>query len=42
MKLVREPRMPKHNPLISIRLGQDRYQSWRAFLSDAYWNVELK
>jgi 5-methylcytosine-specific restriction endonuclease McrA len=42
MKLVREPVRPKRNPLISIRLGQDRYASWKAFLDDAYWSVELK
>jgi 5-methylcytosine-specific restriction endonuclease McrA len=42
MKLTRQPVKPKRNPLISIRLGQDRYASWKAFLDDAYWNVELK
>jgi 5-methylcytosine-specific restriction endonuclease McrA len=42
MALIRKPVRPKRNPLISIRLGQDRYSSWKAFLDDAYWNVELK
>ena len=42
MHLVRKPIMPKRNPLIAIRLGQARYQSWKAFLDEAYWNVELK
>lgn len=42
MKLVRKPLRPKRNPLIAVRLGQERYQSWKAFLNDAYWNVELK
>lgn len=42
MHLIRPPVRPKRNPLISIRLGQDRYSSWKAFLDDAYWNVELK
>jgi 5-methylcytosine-specific restriction endonuclease McrA len=42
MKLVRKPVMPKRNPLIALRLGQDRYASWRAFLDHAYWSVELK
>ena len=42
MKMIRSPIKPKRNPLISIRLGQDRYHSWKAFLDDAYWNVELK
>ncbi len=42
MKLIRKPVMPKRNPLIALRLGQDRYASWRAFLDNAYWSVELK
>lgn len=42
MKMIRPPVKPKRNPLISIRLGQDRYHTWKAFLDDAYWNVELK
>jgi 5-methylcytosine-specific restriction endonuclease McrA len=42
MSMVRKPVRPKRNPLISIRLGQDRYATWKAFLDDAYWNVELK
>ncbi len=42
MKLVRAPVKPKRNPLITLRLGQERYSSWKAFLDDAYWNVELK
>jgi len=42
MKMVRKAVRPKRNPLISIRLGQERYSSWKAFLDDAYWNVELK
>ncbi len=42
MKLIKQPERPKRNPLISIRLGQDRYASWRAFLDEAYWSVELK
>jgi len=41
MKLVRTPRQPKRNPAITIRLGSPRYQSWKAFLDEAYWTVEL-
>ncbi|HZW07914.1 MAG TPA: HNH endonuclease [Phycisphaerales bacterium] len=41
MKLIRKPVMPKRNPLIAVRMGQDRYASWRAFLDHAYWSVEL-
>ena len=42
MTLVRKPVMPKRNPLIALRLGQDKYASWKAFLDHAYWSVELK
>jgi len=42
MKLIRKPARPRRNPLIALRLGEQRYRSWRAFLDDAYWSVELK
>jgi 5-methylcytosine-specific restriction endonuclease McrA len=42
MKLIRKPARPKRNPLISIRLSSDKYASWKAFLDDAYWSVELR
>ena len=41
MKLTRKPVRPRRNPLITIRLGQERYASWKAFLDEAYWSVEL-
>ena len=42
MKLIRRPVKPKRNPLIAIKLGHDKYASWKAFLNDAYWSVELR
>lgn len=42
MKLIRKPAQPRRNPLISIRLNSDKYASWKAFLDDAYWSVELR
>ncbi len=42
MHLVRKPVQPKRNPIVSLRLGSDKYASWRAFLDHAYWSVELK
>ncbi|MBX3359514.1 MAG: HNH endonuclease [Phycisphaeraceae bacterium] len=41
MKLIRRPIRPRRNPLITLRLGQERYASWKAFLDEAYWSVEL-
>lgn len=42
MALVRQPIQPKRNPLIALRLGHDRYASWKQFLDNAYWSVELR
>jgi 5-methylcytosine-specific restriction endonuclease McrA len=42
MRLIREPVKPSRNPVLNIRLGHDKYASWRAFLDNAYWSVELK
>jgi len=42
MHLVRKPIRPKRNPSIMLRLGNAKYQSWKAFLDEAYWTVELK
>ena len=41
MRLLRTPVKPKRNPAITLRLGSPRYQSWKAFLDEAYWTVEL-
>lgn len=42
MTLIRRPRKPRRNPSISIKLLDGRYASWKAFLDNAYWSVELK
>jgi 5-methylcytosine-specific restriction endonuclease McrA len=42
MTLVRQPVKPKRNPVINLRLGSEKYASWKAFLDNAYWSVELK
>ena len=42
MKLIAKPVKPKHNPLIHMQLGSQRYSSWKHFLNEAYWSVELK
>jgi 5-methylcytosine-specific restriction endonuclease McrA len=42
MSLVRKPIKPKRNPTITIRLGEKKYHSWKGFLDDAYWHVELR
>ena len=42
MHLMKVPVKPKRNPVINVRLGSDKYASWKHFLDHAYWSVELK
>lgn len=42
MSLVKQPVKPKRSPLLSIKLGNPKYQSWKTFLDNAYWSVDLK
>lgn len=42
MKLVARPIKPRRSPVINIRLADERYWSWKQFLDNAYWTVELK
>ena len=42
MKLIRKPVKPARNPVISLRVGHDKYACWQAFLDHAYWSVELQ
>lgn len=42
MSLIVRPVRPKRNPMIALRLGQEKYESWKAFLDNAYWSVELR
>jgi 5-methylcytosine-specific restriction endonuclease McrA len=41
MKLIREPKKINLNPIIQVHLRKKKYSSWKAFVDDAYWNVEL-
>jgi 5-methylcytosine-specific restriction endonuclease McrA len=42
MKLIQKPVKPRRSPVISLKLNDHRYRSWKQFLDHAYWNVELK
>lgn len=42
MKLIRLPIRPKQSPLLTIKLGNPKYESWRTFLANAYWSVDLE
>ena len=42
MKLIKQPVKPKRSPLLNLKLSSAKYRSWKSFLDNAYWNVELK
>jgi 5-methylcytosine-specific restriction endonuclease McrA len=42
MTLIRKPEKPKRSPLLNLKLTHRKYQSWKTFLDNAYWSVELK
>ena len=42
MKLVVEPVKPTRSPVVTLRLTSEKYASWRQFLDEAYWEVELR
>ena len=42
MELIRKPVQPRHCPIIQLKLGSNKYQSWKQFLDNAYWSVPLE
>jgi 5-methylcytosine-specific restriction endonuclease McrA len=42
LKLIVAPVRPKRSPVLTIKLSDSKYASWKQFLDYAYWNVELK
>jgi len=42
MQLICKPTRPNRSPLLSIKLGNPKYASWKTFLDAAYWSVDLK
>jgi len=42
MNLVRQPVKPKRSPLLSVKLGNPKYESWKSFVDSAYWLVDLR
>jgi 5-methylcytosine-specific restriction endonuclease McrA len=42
MHLIKIPVKPKRSPLLAIKLGNPKYESWKSFLDRAYWSVDLK
>jgi len=42
MKLIVTPARPRRSPVLTVKLSDVRYRSWKQFLDFAYWDVELK
>ncbi len=42
MALIRKPFKPAKCESVRLRIGRKQYQSWKTFLNNAYWTVELK
>lgn len=42
LKLYRKATKPRRSPVIRLKLRSGKYHSWKAFLDNAYWTVELK
>jgi len=42
MRLICKPVKPNHCPLIQLKLGSNKYNSWKQFLNNAYWDVPLE
>jgi len=42
MAMIRKPEKPKRSPMLNLKLTNSKYQSWKSFLDNAYWSVELK
>lgn len=42
MRLITAPRRPRRSPVLTIKLSDAKYASWKQFVDFAYWNVELR
>jgi 5-methylcytosine-specific restriction endonuclease McrA len=41
MQLIRQPAKPKRSPMLTIKLGNPKYASWKSFVESAYWLADL-
>jgi 5-methylcytosine-specific restriction endonuclease McrA len=42
MRLFKRPVKPKRSPILCQQLTHVKYQSWKTFLDESYWTVELQ
>ena len=41
MHLTRRPVEPRRSPVLHLSLRSEKYKSWRHFVDEAYWSVQL-
>lgn len=41
MHLTRRPAQPRRSPVLRLTLRSEKYKSWRHFVDEAYWSVQL-
>jgi len=42
MHLLKHPARPTHNPMLAMKLSNPKYASWRTFLPNANWAIEMR
>ena len=42
LRLIREPKEPKYNPIINLNFTPEKLRSWDKFIDNAYWHTPLK
>jgi 5-methylcytosine-specific restriction endonuclease McrA len=42
MRLLRPPARPRHNPLLAMKLGNPKYESWKTFLSGLECTLDVR
>lgn len=42
MKLINQPTRPRTSPVLELKMGHRKYRSWRAFLEQTSWAVEMR
>lgn len=42
LALIGPPKRPHRSPVLTIKMSDSKYASWKQFLDFAYWDVELK
>ncbi|MFM1802207.1 MAG: hypothetical protein RJA81_1559 [Planctomycetota bacterium] len=41
MPLVRKPERPKTSPLLNVKLSNRKYASWKIFLENSSWSIDI-